>query len=613
MTQRSARLESELNGRIVRLESELTQRTLHLEEAIRTVGIAAEHRKKLQEALDELEAAHRQLVGDFEALKRESRLALDEHRIELGRRSALALELGQALRTLESRLDGLAKIRAEEAASKSEEATATTSAAPEGSLLKRLLGGRAKPQAEPDVPSRLKILFVLHQFLPRHVAGTEVYTANLTRALRERGHEAVVLCCEAHHDKTPFTHLRREMEGMRIHEVVQNYTWDSFEATYNCPPMEAMLESVLDEERPDVVHVQHLHYFSAGFLRIIRERGIPIVYHLHDYMILCPRDGQMRREDGEICATPIPEKCAECIAHHPLNGAAVPSALRPFHPGQAPLSPAARQAAMRAEVGLDPFDTSTALPIPMYARAITQRLEAWKDAARHVDLFVSPSRFLRDLFVKEGVATDDRIIVSDNGQDTSRFASTAREDAGGPLRIGFIGSIAEHKGLHVLIDAMNALPHDLPAECAIWGDGRAFIDYTESLRTRITHPRTVLKGPFDPQAIAAVLSTIDVLVVPSLWYENSPLTVHEAQMAHVPVIASDIGGLAEYVIEGRNGMRFHMGDADDLRKKILWFLEDPRRAASFDFATIPIKDIAQDAEETEARYKSLLRTRRLRV
>jgi hypothetical protein len=60
-------------------------------------------------------------------------------------------------------------------------------------------------------------------------------------------------------------------------------------------------------------------------------------------------------------------------------------------------------------------------------------------------------------------------------------------------------------------------------------------------------------------------------------------------------------------------MRFHMGDADDLRKKILRFLEDPRRAASFDFATIPIKDIAQDAEETEARYKSLLRTRRLRV
>ncbi len=602
-----------MTQRTLRLESELTQRTQHLEEAIRTVGIAADHRAKLQGAMDDLDAAHRQLGADFTALKRESEIAIEEHRAELARRSELTMEMGRALRTLESRLDGLARMRAEEATNRATTNDTIVASRSEGSLLSRLLGGKSKAPATPDVPDRLKVLFILHQFLPKHVAGTEVYTANLTRALRERGHEAVVLCCEAHHDKSPFTRLRREMEGMTIHEVVQNYTWESFEATYNCPPMEGILESVLDEERPDVVHVQHLHYFSAGFLKIIKDRGIPIVYHLHDYMLLCPRDGQMRRADGEICDKPIPEKCAECIAHHKLDNAVIPFSLRPYHPGLAPLSPEGREAAMRAEVGIDPFDTGATLPIPMYAQAIMRRLDAWKDAAKHVDLFVSPSRFLRDMFVKEGMAAPEKIVFSDNGQDTSRFSDIGHADSDGRLRIGFIGSIAEHKGIHVLIDAMNGLPHDLPAECVIWGDGRAFIEYTESLKARITHPRTLLKGPFDPHAVAAVLSTVDVLVVPSLWYENSPLTVHEAQMAGVPVIASDIGGLAEYVVEGRNGMRFHTGDADDLRKKLLWLLEDTHRVRGFDFATIPIKDIAQDAAETEARYKDLLRNRPMRV
>lgn len=569
-----------------------------------------EERDSLVRSLEILTEAKAVLSADFETFRAATNDIFRRKDAESTSREMLITELSRAIGDLESRLDGLARTRFSQSTALA--VSPTEEPFEEPGILGRLL--KTGPRRPPinRGPAALKVLFILHQFLPRHVAGTEVYTANLAFALRDRGHHPVVLCCEAHHDKEPFTHLRREMNGLPIHEVVQNYTWDSFQATYNCRPMEAILANVLDEELPDVVHIQHLHYFSAGFLRIIRDRGIPIVYHLHDYMLLCPRDGQMRRADGEICAGPIPDKCADCIAHHRLDPELVPSRLRPFHPGLAGLSKEARDAVLRAKAPGDPLHPAEPSPKLLWADAISERLDAWKEAATHVDLFVSPSQFLKSTFVANGMIPEGKILVSDNGQDLRRFSGFSHRPSQGTLRFGFVGSIAEHKGIHVLIDAMNGLPTDFPAECQIWGDGRAFVEYTQSLHDRITHPQTRMMGPFNPAEIATVLAGIDVLVVPSLWYENSPLTIHEAQLAEMPVIVSNLGGMAEYVEEGRNGLRFHVGDAEDLRKKLLWFIEDPTRTTHFDFQTIPIKDMPTDAEQTEARYRDLIASKSLR-
>ena len=131
-------------------------------------------------------------------------------------------------------------------------------------------------------PGRLRVLYVLHQFLPRHVAGTEVCTFNLAREMKARGHRVAIMTCEAHHDRPPFEYSRREQDGLPVHEVVHNYRWSSFEETYDSPRADALFERVLDEETPDVVHIQHLHYFSANFITIAHRRGIPVVYTLHD-------------------------------------------------------------------------------------------------------------------------------------------------------------------------------------------------------------------------------------------------------------------------------------------------------------------------------------------
>jgi len=171
------------------------------------------------------------------------------------------------------------------------------------------------------------------------------------------------------------------------------------------------------------------------------------------------------------------------------------------------------------------------------------------------------------------------------------------------LRVGYVGTIAEHKGVHVLAEAMNTI-EDGRITCRIWGDLTAFHEYANHLRHIIRNPNTLLMGSFENDRIAEVLSTIDLLVVPSLWFENSPLTIHEAAACGIPVLASDQGGMAEYVEPEVTGRHFKLGNPEDLRTKILSFLDEPM--ASFDPDSLAVKPIDADARDMEQRYYKLL-------
>ncbi|NRA96775.1 MAG: glycosyltransferase [Planctomycetes bacterium] len=445
---------------------------------------------------------------------------------------------------------------------------------------------------------RLKILMVVHQYVPRHVAGTEVYTHNLASALSKR-HDVLVLAAESDYDKDRFAEQRIRVDGVAVHQVTHNYKWSSFRDTYDCPEADAIFRRILREEAPDVVHIQHLHYFSANFVTIARSRGIPVVYTLHDYMLMCPRDGTLRREDGEICQVPVPSKCRDCIAHHELDGAAPPVLPRGLLPGVAAMVPADVVRELRRA------RQAPAAPDAPPEEAASERLDYLRRVLADVDLFVSPSEFLRQRFIDAGMIDADRIIASDNGYDLARLpaAPTRPARASDQLRVGYVGTIAKHKGIHLIVDAMNDIDDDRVA-CRIWGDVTAFWEYTEQLRHSITNPKTLLMGPFENHRITDILCDLDLLIVPSLWFENSPLTVHEAAACGVPVLASDQGGLAEYVLPEVTGRHFALGDVDDLRRKILSFIENPMTA--FNPGALTLKSIEDDAQDTEQRYFEIL-------
>ncbi len=240
-----------------------------------------------------------------------------------------------------------------------------------------------------------------------------------------------------------------------------------------------------------------------------------------------------------------------------------------------------------------------------YEEAVADRLDYLAHVLEDVDMFVSPSAFLRERFIESGLIDGDRIVVSDNGYDMNRLPSRAptRPPATDKLRVGYVGTIAEHKGIHLLIEALNGI-EDERVSCHIWGDLGAFWEYTVGLRTLVRNPRVFLMGSFENDRITDVMNNLDLLVVPSLWFENSPLTIHEAAACGIPVIASDEGGLAEYVTPEVTGRLFQLGNAEDLRAKILSFLDTPMTA--FEPGSLTLKPIEEDARDTERRYYSLL-------
>lgn len=442
--------------------------------------------------------------------------------------------------------------------------------------------------------TRLRILMVVHQFLPRHVAGTEIYTLRLAKELA-RKHDVVILSAESDHSRQRFERSTVTVDGLKVHQFIHNYQWDGFRDTYDCPSADAIFRDVLREEAPDIVHLQHLHYHSANYVTIARLRGIPVVHTLHDFMHMCPRDGQLRRADGEVCRQPVAAKCRDCIAHHALEEHSTPLLPRALHPGADGLLPSdialiVRRGRMHVQSD-DP-----------HVLAAAERLDYLRTVLRDVNLFISPSRFLADSMVESGLVPADRIIVSDNGYDLAPWQGH-RRIAGEGLRISYIGTIAEHKGVHVLLEAMNAVP-DAGITCRVYGDLSAFVEYSARLNALNASSRTLLMGPLPPERVQDALARTDLLVVPSLWPENSPLTVHEAALAGVPVLGSRIGGLAEYVQEGVTGMLFAPGNASELRHHIHEFAA--KGLPGFKPSALPVKSIEDDARGMEEHYRRLI-------
>ena len=458
----------------------------------------------------------------------------------------------------------------------------------------------------------MRVLFLVHDFLPAHPAGTELYTGGIARALAARGHEVHVFATEKDIARTHLALERRTWEGLPVHELVNNLFYADFRETWDHPPAAAAFARVLDELRPDVVHAMHLLYLSVGCLEEAARRGIPVFFTLHDFWLSCPRFGQRLHPDGGLCATVDFERCGTCLAT--------------FKFAQSPLE--RRVAGVVAGVkGVTGLDLSTPL------RAVGERLRkaggppapvAAGEAARFaalarersdelrarvvpcVERFFAPSEFLRARMIEWGLPAE-RVERLDYGLDLAPFAGFARVSAP-ELRVTFVGTLAPHKAPHLLLEALALLPAELRARVRVTlhGPKTHVPDYVAELERRAQELGARLPGTLARGALAGALAETDVLVVPSVWYENSPFTIHEARATRTPLLVSDLGGMAELVTEGRHGWRFPPGDAQALARHLARLAHDRAPLAALDFPGAP-KDFATSAAELEQRYRAARR------
>lgn len=443
---------------------------------------------------------------------------------------------------------------------------------------------------------------MVHGFPPESIAGTEVYTYNLSKAL-SRNHEVFVFYRTADILRKEYEISRCEAEGLNLFSINNNFRdYASFEATYKDEQIAKSFGQFLDEIKPDIVHVQHLLYLSARMIEEAKERSIPVIFTLNDYWLICPQ-GQLFRDNKLVCdGHGEALKCSDCVLYQlgiQKNISSIYTVVKKIAPEW-----------------LFQVVKNLYLVYAKYAylnnektrNFIKERMDFMRGICCKVDLFIAPSKFLRKIFIAFGIP-EEKIKWVPYGFDLRRAARLPKTPSP-VLRFGFIGNLMPAKGAHVLIKSFCSLQTN-EAELKIFGKAfsykSALGNYVGNLKKMARGKKIEFMGEFDNARIGKILANIDVLVVPSLWYENAPLVIQEAVLAGTPVIASRIGGIPELVKDGEMNFLFEPGNARDLMEKLRYAIEHRDIFNKLGFFSPEVKSITENAGEMTDIYHCVLK------
>lgn len=402
-----------------------------------------------------------------------------------------------------------------------------------------------------------RILLCVHQFFPDYSAGTEVLVLSTAKALQAAGYE-VQIVTGALTDSPEASSSVTDFQGFTVYRISTPYVRGQFDAQtvvkeYDNPDTSPAFAAILERYAPDLVHFFHFKNLTLSCLRECFARSIPTVFTPTDYWLTC-RTCQLLKPWGEPeCAGPQ-ALAGNCLRHILVN--------------------TERHALVRAAKVLPGIVFSTLawlLQSPRLPKATKlQRLATdLKDRKprifshlENIDLLLPPTSSLHATLLAGGIAPKKiqplRYAIEQPAvnHDVIATSATAR-----PFTVGFIGTLVEHKGCHVLLSALKSVQHR-QMDVRIYGSVEHYPAYVQTLKTMVGDDHRVrFCGTFPSADIGNVLSELDVLVIPSTWRENAPLVLLNAVASATPVIASDVVGITEYLDDADDVSLFPPGDS----------------------------------------------------
>lgn len=430
----------------------------------------------------------------------------------------------------------------------------------------------------------MKILKVIHGYPMLYNAGSEVYSQTICHALAERGHEVHVFTREEDAFR-PDGSLRRDGDQDQPSIRVNLVNNPRHRDRYRLSVIDQRFAELLDQITPDVVHIGHLNHLSTSLVYEAKRRSIPVVYTLHDYWLMCPRGQFMQMHSGDdnlwaACDGQENRKCAtQCYARY-FSGAE------------------------------EEFEQDVAY----WENWVARRMAHVRDVVDQVDLFISPSRYLKSRYETDFGLPKPKSIYLDYGFDRNRMSDRQRT-ADEPFTFGYIGTHIPAKGIHQLIQAFGQVKGD--CQLRIWGrdrgqDSRALRAIAKTLPIEKQANIRWMPEYKNQQITKDVFDKTDAIVTPSIWVENSPLVIHEAQQARVPVITADAGGMGEYVQHEVNGLLYEHRDVSSLSQQMQRLVDAPELARQLgqrgylfsDDGQIP--DIQSHVVDLEEQYKRVM-------
>ena len=419
----------------------------------------------------------------------------------------------------------------------------------------------------------MKVLTVSHGHPAFSIGGAEVASYNLFNGLsRLPGCESYYLARVgppvAPHRDTPFMSLRQNARETLF--WANDYDWFML-GNRDLDGLIRHFERFLRDLGPEIVHFHHVLGLGVQALRSVRRAlgDVPIILTLHEYLPICHHHGQMiKARTGALCHRASPAECAVCFPDIP------PAAF------------------MRRE---------------LYIKAFLEL----------VDAFVSPSRFLAERFAAWGLP-DDRLLVLENGLEIGEIAPPRPlpREGGRRNRFAFFGQLNPFKGIKVLMDAVTRVPAE------VWGQDAALYvfggnlevqppAFQEEVRRLIAAAgrRVRFMGPYKGLELPRLMREVDWVIVPSTWWENSPVVIQEAFLHGRPVIASDIGGMAEKVRDRVDGLHFRAGSAEGLADRLVQAIREPALWARLNARIRRPPSADEAAVQHHALYRRLLAAR----
>lgn len=435
---------------------------------------------------------------------------------------------------------------------------------------------------------KIKVLLVVHCFLPESVGGTELYSLHLAHLLSRNGLDVVVLSAVEDMKVKRFTVSQSVFEGIRVIRIANSNLYArSFMDYFMNPSVDALFKGILAQELPDLVHFQHSAFLSGNLPEIASQQGVPNIFTLHDYWFMCYRS-HLRRPGLGLCPGPSEGVyCASCHDASEPNPTAVPKYRMMNTILQLPgvrmlnlkerLTPELKQKLRRLLYLQHPpgggheSDLQNPSAMQMYENQF--RFFFFRRQFTYPKYVLSPSFHLKRRYEQVGYREITHLPL---GFFRTGKVSTPVFD--GRLRVAYLGNLMLWKGARVILDELRTLPRKDRVEIHFHGrpNDQLYFEELQRLAGEFPEGSVAFHGGYrSDRELKDILSKVHLVVFPSLWEENYPLVVRETLLHGVPVIGSRLGGVPEAVEDGVNGFLFDPYKKGDLAVKINLLLDDP--------------------------------------
>jgi glycosyltransferase involved in cell wall biosynthesis len=444
----------------------------------------------------------------------------------------------------------------------------------------------------------MRIVLAVHHFPPKYTAGAELRAYRTAKWLSNNGHDVHIVTVESVLDGPEDGVLWEDdvYNGLLVRRLSFDLTKgdDRFTWEYDNPWISDHLHEYLAQNKPDVFHLIGGYILGAGAIKAAQAHEIPVVVTLTDFWFYCPRINLVRPDGSLSNAYEFnSHDCTRCRFEEKRRyrrpakafpGLADKYWARAFRPGRP------------NESGFNDI----ALKFEQRNRILTECLA---EAAA----LICPSQFLVDTLRSRGLP-EGKLHMIQHGLDKTSWIESDGRNVDGVFRIGYLGQIDKHKGVHLLLRAYNELEVNTPLELVVYGDLTAIPNYANSLiNIASTNPNIRFLGKYDYSNVAKIFAQLDVLVIPSIWNEIGPWVMYEALDTKTPVIASDIPNMSHIIRHEENGLLFKTGYWQDLAQQLQRLIESESLRSHLIDGITPVNTIENEMADLNSVYQNVVK------